>query len=42
MRRTRVYVDTSVFGGVCDEEFAQPSRRFFERVSRGEFVVVVS
>ncbi len=42
MRKIRVYVDTSVFGGVCDEEFAEATRPFFDRVSRGDFVVLVS
>ena len=38
----RVYADTSVFGGVFDEEFAGPSRAFFEMVQRGRLVLVVS
>jgi hypothetical protein len=42
MRRIRVYVDTSVFGGALDGEFRGPSERFFERVGLGEFVVLVS
>jgi predicted nucleic acid-binding protein len=42
MRKIRAYVDTSVFGGTADEEFATASRRFFERVRRGEFIVLVS
>jgi len=42
MRRIRIYVDTSVFGGTADEEFAVASRRFFHRVCGGEFVVLVS
>jgi len=42
MRKTRVYVDTSVFGGVNDDEFAEPSRRFLARLKGGEFTVVVS
>ena len=42
MRKMRVYVDTSVFGGVNDSEFAEPSRRFLARVKGGEFTVVVS
>ncbi len=42
MRQLRVYVDTSVFGGTQDEEFRKPSRRFFERVLRGESTVIVS
>jgi predicted nucleic acid-binding protein len=42
MRKIRVYVDTSVFGGALDEEFAEASLRFFHRVERGEFVVLLS
>lgn len=41
-QRVRVYADTSVYGGVFDEEFAVPSRRFFDRVREGRFVLVVS
>lgn len=28
----KVYADTSVYGGVFDEEFAEPSKIFFEQV----------
>ncbi len=42
MRRIRVYVDTSVFGGTQDDEFADASRRFFERAKVGDFIVLVS
>lgn len=42
MRKLRVYADTSVFGGVYDETFAEASRRFFERVKAGVFVVLFS
>jgi predicted nucleic acid-binding protein len=38
----RVYADTSVYGGVFDEEFSKPSHRFFERVREGRFVLVTS
>jgi hypothetical protein len=38
----RVYADTSVYGGVLDDEFTQPSRAFFDRVREGHFVLVVS
>ncbi len=38
----RVYADTSVYGGVFDEEFAVPSRRFFDLVREGRFRLVVS
>ena len=42
MRRIRVYVDTSVFGGMHDEEFAEPTGRFFRQVQEGRFLVLVS
>jgi predicted nucleic acid-binding protein len=42
MRRIRVYVDTSVFGGTQDAEFAWASRRFLHRVQEGHFTIVVS
>lgn len=38
----RVYVDTSVFGGVHDAEFRAASERFFAAVRSGAFVVLVS
>ena len=38
----RVYADTSVFGGVFDDEFRNPSRTFFEQVRQGRFELVVS
>ncbi len=38
----KVYADTSVFGGVFDEEFAEPSREFFAEVESGRFDLVVS
>jgi predicted nucleic acid-binding protein len=42
MRQIRVYVDTSVFGAVFDEEFADHSRRFFHRIEKDDFVVLLS
>jgi len=38
----RVYADTSVFGGINDEEFQVASRRFFNLVRKGKFEIVVS
>jgi predicted nucleic acid-binding protein len=38
----RVYVDTSVFGGVFDAEFARASQRFFDKIHRGVFHPVIS
>ncbi len=41
-RPLRVYVDTSVFGGVHDDEFRAPSERFFAAVRDGAFTILVS
>ncbi|MBI2088614.1 MAG: type II toxin-antitoxin system VapC family toxin [Deltaproteobacteria bacterium] len=38
----RVYADTSVFGGVFDEEFQTVSRIFFDQVRSGRFKLVTS
>jgi predicted nucleic acid-binding protein len=38
----KVYIDTSVFGGVFDKEFDTPSRLFFQKAHEGVFNVVVS
>jgi len=42
MRKNRIYADTSVFGGVFDEEFASASIQFFKEVRLGRHVVLVS
>jgi predicted nucleic acid-binding protein len=42
MKAIRVYADTSVFGGVYDDEFKQPSLKFFEQVRGGQFSLVTS
>lgn len=42
MKILRVYADTSVFGGCFDEEFAEPSRAFFDQVRTEMFRLVVS
>jgi hypothetical protein len=39
-QHARVYADTSVYGGVFDDEFAAPSRAFFEQVQAGRFRLV--
>ena len=41
-RQLRVYADTSVFGGVFDPEFSAPSKKFFDEVGAGRFVLVIS
>lgn len=38
----RIYLDTSVFGGVFDEEFAEPGKQFFSEVDAGQFTIVTS
>lgn len=38
----KIYADTSVFGGVFDEEFAEASRKFFDEVAVGRHDLVVS
>ena len=42
MKSIRTYADTSVFGGVFDEEFEEASRAFFELVRRGRFGLLIS
>jgi len=37
-----VYADTSVYGGVYDDEFSKASIRFFDGVRRGAFQLVLS
>ncbi len=39
---TRVYADTSVFGGMFDEEFETASKVLFEAVKKGAFKLVTS
>lgn len=38
----KVYADTSVFGGVFDQEFSGPSRQFFDEVDAARFILVTS
>lgn len=42
MQKIRVYVDTSVFGGTEDDEFSEPSRRFFDDVYQGHYEILLS
>ncbi len=39
---TRVYADTSVFGGMFDEEFETASKVFFDAVKKGSFKLITS
>lgn len=38
----RVYIDTSVVGGLYDIEFAEATAEFFGKVEKGQIVLVVS
>jgi predicted nucleic acid-binding protein len=40
--RRRYYFDTSVFGGVFDDEFRKESIQLFEQVKRGEVICLFS
>lgn len=40
--KPRLYLDTSVFGGFFDEEFSEHTIPLFERISRGEFILIYS
>ena len=41
-RPIKIYADTSVYGGVFDEEFAEASKAFFDLVRSGEYTLCVS
>ncbi len=38
----RIYLDTSVFGGVFDDEFKRPSRMLFQQIKSGLYTLVTS
>lgn len=38
----RIYADTSLYGGVFDEKFKEPSKRFFDLVIQGKFMLATS
>jgi len=40
--KLRIYLDTSVFGGVFDKEWEVPSKRLFASIKAGDFSVVTS
>jgi len=41
-RPTRVYADTSVFGGMFDEEFETASQALFDAIRKGSFRLITS
>lgn len=42
MEIQKIYTDTSVLGGVFDDEFSKPSKAFFEQLKMGLFEVLIS
>jgi len=40
--KQRLYIDTSVFGGFFDEEFAEFTKPLFNRILNGEFILFFS
>jgi predicted nucleic acid-binding protein len=42
MKRQRIYLDTSIFGGLFDEEFVEFTRPLFERIKNNEFDLIYS
>jgi predicted nucleic acid-binding protein len=42
MKKQRIYLDTSVFGGYYDDEFKEFTKPLFERINNGEFTIIFS
>ncbi len=42
MKKQRIYLDTSVFGGYFDDEFQEWTIPLFERINNGEFTILIS
>ncbi len=42
MRPLRVFIDTSVFGGMFDSEFSVDTQRFFDAVDMDRFQLAIS
>lgn len=42
MKKQRIYLDTSVFGGYFDKEFRELTEPLFDRIFNGEFTVLIS
>ena len=40
--KRRVYIDTSVVGGYFDEEFAEDTKKFFNRIINKDFIIFFS
>ena len=42
MKKQRIYFDTSVFGGYYDSEFEEFTKPLFNRIEKGEFILLYS
>ena len=42
MKKLRIYIDTSVFGGYFDAEFQEYTKPLFDRIKKGEFQILYS
>lgn len=42
MKKQRIYLDTSVYGGYYDDEFEEFTKPLFERINSGEFTIIFS
>jgi predicted nucleic acid-binding protein len=42
MKKQRIYLDTSVFGGFFDDEFQEFTKPLFDRINNGEFTIIFS
>ena len=42
MKKQRIYLDTSVFGGYFDDEFKEFTKPLFERIKKDEFTIIFS
>ena len=42
MKKQRIYLDTSVFGGFFDDEFQEFTKPLFDRINGGEFTIMFS
>ena len=42
MKKLRIYVDTSVFGGCFDDEFSKESNQLFEFIKRKNYILLIS
>lgn len=42
MKKQRIYLDTSIFGGLHDEEFREFTEPLFERIKNSEFEIIQS